>query len=140
MWHVVRGQEEGKTVVIAARSTYVAELAQLEFHKSKDGEYKPRGKTKPGREKAKLAAYSRILVVRATLVKPWAGRTSVIIANVHLHHCTAKQAPASNKDEKIGGVVSETSCQDSKWTSLPATSIWLCGRSCPFSPKHGESL
>jgi hypothetical protein len=93
MWHVVRGQEEGKIVVIAARSTYVAELTLLEFHKSKDGDYKPRGKTTAGREKAKLAAYSRILVVRATLVKPWAGRTSVIIANVHLHHCTAKQAP-----------------------------------------------
>ena len=37
-----------------------------------------------------MNAMSRVLAVEVTLKQPWSGRTTVKIANAHLHHMTAK--------------------------------------------------
>ena len=87
MWIVAVGVEEGnaKTNLVAARSTFATDVKILEWHKTTDGTYKAKTKGK-----TKLNAISRVLVVEVTLKQPWSGRTTVTIANVHLHHMTAK--------------------------------------------------
>jgi hypothetical protein len=56
---------------------------------------------KKGTEKRDANAISRILVVEVTLKQPWAGRTKIKIANVHLHYMTAKaQGPFKLHSQK----------------------------------------
>ena len=95
MWIVAVGEDVDnvKTNLVAVRSTYATAVDVLEWHKTTDGVYKAKlTKAQRARKKDKrdVNAISRILVVEVTLKQPWAGRTKITIANVHLHHMTAK--------------------------------------------------
>ena len=95
MWIVACGNEEGnvKTNLVAVRSTFATEVNVLEWHKTIDGTYKGKLTKKQrdnGTDKRDVNAISRVLVVEVTLKQPWSGRTTVKIANVHLHYMTAK--------------------------------------------------
>ena len=96
MWIVVVGDasDSVKTNLVAARSTYAKDIKVLEWHKTHDGSYKGKLSKKQranlNHAKRMVDAISRILVVEVTLKQPWAGRTKITIANVHLHYMTAK--------------------------------------------------
>ena len=95
MWIVAVGEDVDnvKTNLVAVRSTYATAVDVLEWHKTTDGVYKAKlTKAQRTRKKDKrdVNAISRILVVEVTLKQPWAGRTKIKIANVHLHFMTAK--------------------------------------------------
>ena len=95
MWIVAVGEDvdKVKTNLVAVRSTYATAVDVLEWHKTIDGTYKAKlskAQRKKGTEKRDVNAISRILVVEVTLKQPWAGRTKITIANVHLHYMTAK--------------------------------------------------
>ena len=95
MWIVAVGEDvdKVKTNLVAVRSTYATAVDVLEWHKTIDGTYKGKLSKKQrenGTDKREVNAISRVLVVEVTLKQPWSGRTTVKIANVHLHHMTAK--------------------------------------------------
>ena len=95
MWIVAVGEDvdKVKTNLVAVRSTYATSVEVLDWRKTIDGTYKK--KLSKAQKTAKTArrdadAISRILVVEVTLKQPWAGRTKITIASVHLHYMTAK--------------------------------------------------
>ena len=95
MWIVACGNEEGnvKTNLVAVRSTFATEVNVLEWHKTIDGTYRSKLTKKQrdnGTERRDVNAISRVLVVEVTLKQPWSGRTTVKIANIHLHYMTEK--------------------------------------------------
>ena len=107
MWIVAVGEDvdQVKTNLVAVRSTYATAVDVLEWHKTTDGVYKAKltkAQRKNGKkDKREVEAISRILVVEVTLKQPWAGRTKIKIANVHLHYMTAKaQGPFKLHSQK----------------------------------------
>ena len=88
-WLVVTGDEDGKTNVIAGKPQTFKAVSRLEWHKSLDEEYTV--KAKNGR-KRQGSAFSRVLVAELVFVKPWCGRESIKIANLHTHFRTAKKS------------------------------------------------
>lgn len=82
-YRVIRGNEDEKSLLIGSRASLTAELQLLKWQKNPDGTYKDPNK------KNKIA-YSRIMVANVVFKKPIAGHANLTIANVHLHHLTAK--------------------------------------------------
>ncbi len=103
-WLVVAGEEGGKTNVIAAKPSRFSTVEVLEWHKSADETYHVKNRRRRGRGDApprQAVAFSRVLVAELFFVKPWCGRDSVKIMNVHMHHRTAKKSLRSESTLKF---------------------------------------
>ena len=91
-WLVLRGDEgpgsEGKSLLIAGRKSLCKELRLRRWEKRFDGKYRARGGSNGKRESK---AYTRFMVADVVWRKRMYGRWSTCIANVHLHHKTAKK-------------------------------------------------
>jgi len=85
-YHSVVGNETCKTNLIAGRTGLVERMAALFWLKRNDGSYRD-NKTKKLRN-----AYTRVLVVSVKFKEPRHNMTATVVANVHLHHNTAKKA------------------------------------------------
>ena len=87
-WVVLRGDEgpgsEGKSLMIAARKSLCKEIRLRRWEKRFDAKYRARA----GKHSK---AYTRLMVADVIWGKRMYGRWSTCIANVHLHHKTAKK-------------------------------------------------
>ncbi len=112
-WLVVKGEEFGKTNIIAAKPSRFKDIKLLEWHKNMDQEYtvkarpsksrRGRGDSEPQppRPTRQAVAFSRVLVAELFFVKPWCGRDSIKIMNVHMHHLTAKKTVKAESTSKF---------------------------------------
>ena len=87
-YDVLRGHEAGNTLLIASRRNITQSLQMLKWKKNADGTYKDK-------QKKEKQAYTRLMFASIVFTKPTCGRTSMVMANAHLHHLTAKRATAA---------------------------------------------
>jgi len=91
-WMVLRGDEgpgsDGKSLLIAGRKSLCKELQLRRWEKRFDAKYRARGGSNGKRESK---AYTRLMVANVIWNQRMYGRWSTCIANVHLHHKTAKK-------------------------------------------------
>jgi hypothetical protein len=100
-WHVVRGEEEGPTCIVAGKRSMFKSITRLEWHRTSGGAYKTKSrKTKGGRGggedvdkpvKPDVEAWSRILVAELEFWRPCAGFMKLRVASVHMHRMPAKR-------------------------------------------------
>jgi hypothetical protein len=92
-WMVLRGDEgtgsDGKSLLIAARKSLCKELQLKRWEKRFDARYRARSGNSANKRESK--AYTRLMVANVVWNQRMYGRWSTCIANVHLHHKTAKK-------------------------------------------------
>ena len=86
-WVCVRGEEAGKTFLVACRATMLKKIQMLLWRKRADGKYIDRSNG----ARVQKNATSRVLVAAVTLKTPWCGMSMVTVCNCHLHRLLAKQ-------------------------------------------------
>jgi hypothetical protein len=87
-WHVVRGDEDGPTCIVAGKRSMFRSITRLEWHKPSGGSYRPRGRG-GGPRKSNIEAWSRILVAELVFWRPCAGFDKLRVASVHMHRMPA---------------------------------------------------
>jgi len=99
-WHVVRGEEDGPTCIVAGKRSIFKSITRLEWHQSGGGQYQPRrrhngrgggggsgGDGGPAVQNA--TAWSRVLVAELEFWRPCAGFDKLRVASVHMHRMPA---------------------------------------------------
>jgi len=97
-WLVACGEEDCKTNVVAGRASVFTAVAVVEWHKSRDGEYRQR------RGNGRSQAFSRILVADLQFARPHWGIPRLRVASVHINANTAKRARGMNADAFFCGL------------------------------------
>lgn len=87
-WHVVGGDEDGPTCIVAGKRSMFKSITRVEWHKSSAGQYNSRGKAK-----VKVQAWSRVLVAELEFWHPTAGFDKLRVASVHMHRNPAAKRP-----------------------------------------------
>ena len=85
-WHVVRGDEDGNTCIVAGKRSVFKSVTRLEWHRCSGGKYKKKNKVL-------VDAWSRILVAELVFWKPRCGMEKVIVCCVHMHRDPAARRP-----------------------------------------------
>ena len=86
-WHVVRGDEDGNTCIVAGKRSMFKSVTRLEWHRSSGGKYKKKN------NKAVVDAWSRIIVAELVFWKPRCGMEKVVVCCVHMHRDPAARRP-----------------------------------------------
>jgi hypothetical protein len=100
-WHVVCGDEDGATCIVAGKRSMFKSITRLQWHLAPGGTYRSKGKAK-----REVTAWSRVLVAELEFWRPCAGFDKLRVASVHMHRLPAKRATGFCKGA------------DSFWTGL----------------------
>ena len=85
-WHVVRGDEDGNTCIVAGKRSMFKSVTRLEWHRSSGGKYKQK-------IKEVVDAWSGIIVAELLFWKPRCGMEKVVVCCVHRHRDPAARRP-----------------------------------------------
>ena len=85
-WHVVRGDEDGSTCIVAGKRSVFKSVTRLEWHRTSGGQYK-------SKSKQVVHAWSRIIVAELVFWTPRCGREKVVVCSVHMHRDPAARRP-----------------------------------------------
>jgi hypothetical protein len=83
-WHVVCGEEEGATCIVAGKRSMFKSITRLQWHLASGGTYKSKGRTRKA-----IQAWSRVLVAELEFWRPCAGFEKLRVASVHMHRMPA---------------------------------------------------